>query len=263
MNEAGIEPRDAGWSSFYRVAGVAALLVVPLGVLDIVLSFVPGGATPDPGKGSALEWLVIYQHGWFLGMRGLGFWNVITMSLGVVVFLALYRVHRHTMEGYALLALICWIIGSTIYTANNPACPMLRLSSDYAAATAEAARTQVLGAVAAVLARGEDFTPGSFMAFVFMEIAGILMAFVMLRGRVFTRTASVLGLSGFFGMLVFVVWAVFIPTLYMAAMFVSMVAGLALMVWYILVARTLFRFASGDTARRVAERVTEHPVPLQ
>ena len=42
----------SGWGSIFRLGGVAALVIILVSLLDIIITFFPWGATPDPGKGS-------------------------------------------------------------------------------------------------------------------------------------------------------------------------------------------------------------------
>ena len=59
---------------------------------------------------------------------------------------------------------------------------MLALSAKYAAATTEVQRNLLAAAGEAILARGEDFTPGAFTGFLLGELAIVAISFVMLRG---------------------------------------------------------------------------------
>ncbi len=76
------------WKGLYRIGGAAALVPVVLGLLDIVLSILPAGAAPDPGKGNVLEWFALLQDNSFLGLRGLGLWNIATLILTIPLYLA-------------------------------------------------------------------------------------------------------------------------------------------------------------------------------
>jgi hypothetical protein len=89
------------------------------------------------------------------------------------------------MPGVRTLAAILSFIGEAVYTANNKALPMLALSNRYAAASTDAERAQLATTGQAMLAKGEDFTPGSFAGFFLTEVAGIVMGITMLSSRVF------------------------------------------------------------------------------
>lgn len=232
---------ETSWKSLYRIAGGAALLAVLVGLLDIFIMFLPGtGVTP--GTLSVTDWFSMFQEHWFIGLRNLGLFNMVTSSCTVLVFFALYRVHRHVNPVYPALALILVCMGATIYIANNTALPMLNLSAQYTAATTASQKALLITAARAVLAH-EDLTAGAFMGFFFTEIAAILMAVVMLRGRVFSHWAAWPGIVGEASLLVFNISAAFIPSLYDTAMVFAMIGGTLSMVWLFLIARRLFRMA--------------------
>jgi hypothetical protein len=69
------------------------------------------------------------------------------------------------------------------------------------------------------------------------------MAWVMLRGGVFSRAVAYTGMVAFGFLLVFEILSDFVPALFEAAMVFAMIGGFASMVWYIMVARRLFQLA--------------------
>ena len=87
-----------------------------------------------------------------------------------------------------------------------------------------------------MIARGADFTPGSFIGFFLTEIAAIGFSLTMLRSRVFGRATAFLGIVGFTLLSIFTVCSTFFPALFDVGMVVAMVGGLSGLAWYILVA---------------------------
>ena len=61
-----------------------------------------------------------------------------------------------------MLAAVILCLGVTIYIANNAALSMLTLSNQYALATSEAQKSQLVAAGQVLLAQAEDFTPGAY-----------------------------------------------------------------------------------------------------
>lgn len=240
------ETRDASRSTLYRVAGLAALLAVFVALTDILLTFLPAGAE-QPGTMTAVDWFDLFQANWFFGLRNLGLLpNILSLILLIPVFLALYTAHRHISPTAAMLAMIFSLIGAAIYLSNNAAFPMLTLSQKYAAATTDAERTLLAAAGEAILARGEDFTPGVFMGFVLGEIAMMSIGLVMLRGGIFNKVAGYTGILGGLSLTVFTIWVTFIPVLFELSMLLAMVGGLLSIAWYILIARQFFALGSHE-----------------
>jgi len=235
------EITDSSWKSLYKVGGVAALIIVLVTLLDICIIFLPGQEATGPGTLTVIDWFILFQDNWFLGLRDLGLLNIVNMALAVPLFLALYAAHRRVNKSYAALAAILSFIGTAIYIANNIAFPMLILSGEYTAATTEAQKSLLVAAGKAMLAQGEDLTAGTFMGFFFPSVAGIVMAMVMLRNRIFSKLTALAGILGFGLLLIFVICVAFVPAIFDVAMIFAMGGGLLSMAWNILVARRLFQ----------------------
>ena len=248
---------NANWKSLYRLGGVAALLAVLVALADMALTFFPSGAE-QPGTMTAADWFELFQENWFFGLRNLGLLpNILTLVLLIPFFLALYGIHRHRDQASAALALILSLVGTAVYLSNNAAFPMLILSAKYATATG-AQRTLLAAAGEAILARGEDFTPGAFVGFILGELAILVISVVMLRGNLFSKATGHAGILGGVCLMVFTIWSTFIPALFEVSMVVAMVGGILSIVWYILSARRLFQL--GATSREQPEHVTSIPV---
>jgi hypothetical protein len=240
------EKTNSSWRSLNKLAAMAALLAVLVALADITLTFFPAGAE-QPGSRTAIDWFELFQANWFFGLRNLGLLpNILTLCLLIPVFMALYEVHHQVNKAYGALALILFLVGAAIYLSNNAAFSMLTLSAKYAAATTEAQRNLFAAAGEAILARGEDFTPGAFTGFLFMEIANFIISFVMLRGGMFNKATAYVGILAGLFLTIFTIWSTFIPMLFEGAMIVAMIGGLSSIAWYILIACRLFQLGSNQ-----------------
>jgi hypothetical protein len=237
-----LESTSSGWTSLYKLGGWAALLIVLTALLEIVITFFPGGYTTSE---TVIDWFTLLQDNWFLGLRNLGLLNIAMTALGIPMYFALYTAHRKVNQTFAALAMIVSFIGVTVFYATNRAFSMLALSSLYAAAATEIQRTILEAAGQAMLSVGQSHTPGTFLAFFLSEIAGILMGMVMLRGKVFSQATAFAGITGFGLLLVFEILSSFVPSSHDAVLILAMVGGLASMAWYILIARRLFQLGQG------------------
>ena len=230
----------SAWTNIYHAGAIAALLIVLAGLTDIFIMFVPGTGT-TPGARTVLDWFTLLQSQQFVTLRDMGLLNMVTITCSVVVYFALFGLNRRSNPQAAALALILACLGAAIYIANNTALPMLTLSRHYAAAAGETQKALWAAAGQALLGR-EDLTAGAFPGFFFGEIAGILMAVVILRGRIFCRWEAWVGLLGTACLLFFNICAAFIPSLYDRVMLIfGAGGGLLNLAWYVLVARRLLK----------------------
>jgi hypothetical protein len=228
------------WNFFCRAGGVAALLIILTGLLDIFIMFLPGTGA-SPGTRTVPDWFALLQSMPFLALRDMGLLNMITMACSVMVFYALYGMHRRINPLEAALALIFACIGAAIYISNNTALPMLTLSNHYASVADESQKALWAAAGQALLAQ-EDLSAGAFPGFFFAEIAGALMGVVALRGGVFRRWEAWVGIVATGCLFFFNLCAAFIPALYDIVMPIfGAGGGLLSLVWYGLIARRLFQ----------------------
>jgi hypothetical protein len=231
---------NSSWRSLYKLAAVTALLVVVVSVLDIVLSMV-GGPARENSTITAIEWFTLFQSNAFDAFRNLGLFNIINLLLAVPLYLALYGLHRRANPAYAMLAVLLFSVGTSIYISTNNVFSIFALSRQYAvAAESQRAVLDVLGQAA--LAQGADLTPGTFMGFILTEIAGILMAVILLRGGLFSKATAWVGILGLSILAVFNIIAAFAPASYDVAMILAIPGGLLSMAYYVILARRLFQF---------------------
>jgi hypothetical protein len=231
----------AKWDDVYKLGGAAAVGAVLVGVIEILITFLPGGNVYSE---TVLDWFALFQGNWFMGLRNLGLLNIFLNLLGIFTYMALYAAHRKSeIKSYALLAMVISYLGIAVFLATNRAFPMLALSQSYAAATTEAQKTVLEAAGQAMLSVGESHSPGTFLAFTLSESAGILVSIVMLRGGVFKPAAAYAGIIGFSVLLVFECISSFVSGLTNSAMILAGIGGIFSMAWHLLIARQLFQLA--------------------
>ncbi len=219
---------------FYRIAGVLALLFVLIIILDIVSSIMAGKA-PEPGTLSAKDIFVLFQIKPFRAFQYLGFLNVIEQMLMLIIVFGFYLSHKKAYKNATTLTLVIFIIGLSVYLANNASMPLYYLSVKYAAA-GEQMRPALEAAGESLLARGEDFTPGSIYGFFINEVSIFLMFTVMFKAGIFSRVSAITGIVGAALLTIFTFGATFNPPMYNTLMTMSMFGGLLMLAWFIMIA---------------------------
>jgi hypothetical protein len=248
-------PQAAAWKPLCRLAGASLLAAVGLILVDIALSFT-GGDVPV-GQMTAPRWFELMQASPFVTLRNLGLFNIINPLLTLPLYWILFKIHTTRQPALASLVFLTWLLGVAVYIANNPALSMLSLSQQYAQAAGEAQKNLLAAAGSTLLARGEDFTPGSFAGLFLQNAGGVGMLVLLLRGGHFSRRMSGLGLAGTLFLLVFTLSATFAPDLFQLAMVPALLGGLMMLAWNIWMALQLFRL---DRQPRPAARPE---LPLQ
>jgi len=239
---AGDENAETQWRSIYRIGGVFTIITLIGVTLDVIIGNVTGGnlsALPQ----TAVERFVQFQANPWLGLYNLDLLNTVNQIFFIPGYFALYAVQRKTNSAYALLALIVFLVGTTVFVAANSALPMLELSHKYAAATTESQKTLLAAAGEAMLARGAHGSLGVFFSFFLPNVAGLIMSFAMLMGKAFSKANSYVGIIGSALMLLYVVLVTFAPNVKDMATAFAMPGGLLLMAWMIMFTIRLFQAA--------------------
>lgn len=235
------ETGEVRWKTFYQFAAVAALLIVVVGLMDTVTSML-GGETRVNSAVSVAEWFALFQSNRLGALGNLGLFNILTLSLGIPLYLTLCHLHWKNHPSFAALSLVLFAMGTAIYISSNTVFSMMALSDQYALAS-EAQKPLLEAAGRALLAQGADLTPSTFMGFIFTQSAALMMAFVLLRGGIFNKVTAWLGAAGFGLMLIFFIVAAFVPSQFTTAMIISAPGGLLLIAYHILIARRLFQLS--------------------
>ncbi len=233
---------ERGWKGLYILGGAAAVFVLLASLADIVISYSLGGdLTKLPG--TAMERFGELRQSPWLGLYHLDLLNVTTTFILAATFLALYAAHRRVAGGYAATAMVVELIGASVFIANNAALPMLALSAKYAASASEAQRTLLAAAGESLLAKSEHGTPGVFLAFLLLSIAGLVMSWAILKGRVFNRATAWTGILSNALLLAYVILVAFVPKTKTFAVMISSPGGLLAVAWLLLIALGLFRLS--------------------
>ncbi|MBI9049146.1 MAG: hypothetical protein JEZ00_06995 [Anaerolineaceae bacterium] len=229
------------WNLIYRLGAISAIGAILVGIAEIGIQFIPEASNiPETISG----WFALYQENWFLGLRNMGLLNICLNLFAILTYFGLMAAHRKTDQyPYALLAMILSYLGIATFLATNRAFPMWDLSRQYLAAYSQNQQTLLEAAGQAMLVIGGSHSPGTYLSFFLVEVAGVLISWVMLRSDVFGKLAAISGMAGFATLLVFETLTSFGSGLTMFTMSISMIGGLLSMFWYILIARSFLRMA--------------------
>ncbi len=238
-----IEVEDPAWKGFYRIGGAAALIATVLFLSDIVVLIALG-----PLPNTANDWFMLLQNNRVIGIFQLFFTDLIGMVLMIPIVFALYAALRQANRVYSALAMALAFIGIAIILATNTNYSLIYLSNQYAAATTEVQRAQLLSAGESTLAAGMWGT-GPLVAGFFVESALVIFSVVMLQDRahVFGKGTAYLGiLAHGLDLAHSIVFLVFIPV-FNSDLAVTIgtsllaIGGTLQLLWYPLVARRLLQ----------------------
>ena len=237
-----MENTEKQWRSIYLIGGIATIITLIGIVLDVVIGNLTGGnlaALPQ----TAVERFVQFHENTWLGLYNLDLLNAINQIILIPAFFAIFAAHREVNKGFSLLALFIFMFGAALMVANNVALPMMELSHKYYMTGDEEQKVLYAAAGESLLAQGAHGSPGIFIGFFLPNVANLLISIVMLRGGIFSKTNSWIGISGSILMMLYVVLVNFGQGIETMATAFAMPGGLLLMTWMILFAIKLFKLS--------------------
>lgn len=226
------ETADSAWRSLYRVGGTAALTIVAIALVQMIAFVVwpPPGFEADVG--TVTGYFTLLQDNMLLGLLHLDLLLMVDYVLLVLMFLALYIVLRQVSQSLIAIAMALVFVGIATYFPSNIAFSMLSLSDQYAATTTDAQRTMLLASGQALLTSLQSST--FYVSYILMSVAGMIISAVMLQSSsIFSKLTAYVGiLASVLGL------GLFVPTI---GLLLSLISLIPTMMWYILIARRLFR----------------------
>jgi hypothetical protein len=228
------------WKSIYTLGGIVTIIALTGILLDVIIGNVTGGNLSALTQ-TSIDRFAQFHDSKFLGLYHLDLLNIITQMILIPAYFALYAIHRNVNNAYGLLALVVFLFGSVIMVANNTALPMLELSNKYYSTTIESQKALYAAAGESMLAQGAHGSPGIFLGFFIPNIANLIMSFVMLKGTIFSKINSWIGVIGSVLMLLYVILVNFGTGVENMATAFAMPGGLLLMTWMIMFTIRLFK----------------------
>lgn len=242
MSENGYMNRETQWKRVYLLGSIATLMALLGAVLDIVIgSYLGGNLSALPQ--TAVDRFAQFQVNPLLGLYHLDLLNIVNQIVLIPAYVALYAAQRQSNPAISLLALVIFLVGTTVFVTTNTALPMLELSERYATATSESQRMSLAAAGEALLARGTHGSLGVFIGFLLPNLAGLAMAASMFSGKVFGKATSLAGLVGSVLIVLYLVLVTFVPAIRQMATAAALPGGLLLMTWMSLFALRLFQLS--------------------
>jgi hypothetical protein len=218
---------DSSWKGICNAGGVAALSMLVLMIVQIVIFVV----WPPPN--TVAGYFTLFDNSWLLGLLSLDLLYIVDSILLILIYLALYIVLRRAGESAMLVAVVFGIAGVVAYFASNTAFEMLSLSNQYAAATTEVQRENLLAGGQVML---ERYKGTAFDVYYVLNTIVLLIFFpVMLRSKLFGKATAYFGLAA--GVLMLVP-----SSAGMLGLYFSLASLVPWAAWLVLVGRRLLQF---------------------
>jgi hypothetical protein len=239
------EVTTPAWKHLY-IAGGFAPLVALLFYLAELAAVILGSLAGVPLPASVEGWFSLLLRNELLGLLYLNAPDILAIALLGVMFVALYVVLRPLRPAAMLIAAYFAFLGIAVFVVPRVAMlSLVPLGDRYAAATSDAARSQLAGAGSALESLGAPSPQTA--GFLFIAVATLIISAVMLRSNLFARSTAYSGLAAGVLTLVLDLSGVLAPP---ASAPLLGLAGLMWIVWWVLVSVGLLRLGrrAGEAA---------------
>ena len=233
INGSSAETVDANWKGLYRIGEVTALMQL-VGILIIIIVSSTLGLKPT----SAHEYFTLLQSDRIVELLRDDFLSLIIISLYLVTFFALYGALRRFNGVYSTFATVLTFAAVICCFASHSGFSMVHLSDQYAVASTEAQRSQLLAAGGAIISSDMWNSTAGFMAGILLQGAGVLISVVMLRSKIFSKITAYAGiLANGFDLAQHLIHP-FVPSI---ASILLMIAGPFYLLWFPFLGRDHFK----------------------
>jgi hypothetical protein len=234
MGKTNAETGISSWKSLYRIGGVAPLITLTIYLSQLLIIIVSGETYPTTPE----SWFALFQRSKPLGLIFLNALDVFSIAILGLMFLALYVALRSTNPSYMAVATFFAFLGVAVFVSARAemVTATLSLSNQFAIATTEAQRSQILAAGHAVMALSRA-TPET-LGFFFITIASLIISVVILQSGTFSKMIAYLGILGSVIVLANDISIVIAPSM---ATILMPLSGLVWLIWWILVGQKLLR----------------------
>jgi hypothetical protein len=224
------EIADARWRNLYRLGGIASITILVIMLISVVGYIAWSNAA---GVTPTLEIFNLIQTNIWAAFIALDLGLSVGNLVSIFVYLALYVALRRVSETFALIALVLSLVAIAALIAARPLFEIFTLSDLYMAAVTETERGFYLAAGESLLVQ---FHGAAWHTYMFLgSVASLINAILMLRSPSFSRALA------YAGVVTFTINAFFwVPVVGLILLFVAMFSSV---LWYILLARDLFRLA--------------------
>jgi hypothetical protein len=177
------------WRGLSRAGGVAAFLLLAYCAATMVQFWLLGG----PPQTAAAAFALLHDNP-LIGLLRLDLPTVLAMPLYYPLFLGLYATLRKVLFSTALLSTLLAFMGTTLVLATPTALSLLPLSRRFHATASDLEKTQLLAAGEAILASDIWRGTGAILGGLLLQVACVLISFVMLQTRAFPRITAWTGI---------------------------------------------------------------------
>jgi hypothetical protein len=217
----------------YQLGGLSCLILVAYSLVTMLI-MVLIGAPPETIE----ECFSMLKENRLHGLLRLDVLTVFVMPLYYLLFYSIYLALKDTNKELLSISTILVFAGLTLFLATPSVFSYLYLSDEYAKATIESDKNQLMAAGEAILASDMWHGTGAKIGGLLMQSGALIISMIMLKNNVFNKPTAYTGILTHGLDLIHIVIGFFLPAV---GNILMAIAGPLYLLWFPLVGIRLFK----------------------
>ena len=217
----------------YQIGGVACIILIAYSLITMLIMVFIG-----PPPITIEECFSMLKENRLNGLLRLDILTVFVMPLYYILFYIIYLALKDSDKELLSISTILVFAGLTLFLATPSVFSYLYLSDEYAKATIEADKNQLIAAGQAMLASDMWHGTGAKIGGILMQSGALLISIIMLKSNVFNKLTAYTGILTHGLDLAHIIIGFFLPTMGIVLM---AIAGPLYLLWFPMIGVRLFK----------------------
>jgi len=217
----------------YQLGGLTCMILIAYSLITMLI-MVGIGTPPE----SIEECFSMLKENRLYGLLRLDILTVFVMPLYYLLFYSIYLALKDTNKELLSISTILVFAGLTLFLATPSVFSYLHLSDEFAKATIESDKNQLIAAGEAIIASDMWHGTGAKIGGILMQLGALIISMIMLKSNVFNKLTAYTGIVTHGLDLAHIVIGFFLPTV---GIILMAIAGPLYLLWFPLIGIRLFK----------------------
>ena len=219
----------------YQLGGLTCMILIAYSLITMLIMI--GIGTPPETIETCFAML---KENRFNGLLRLDILTVFIMPLYYLLFYSIYLALRDSNKELVSISTIFVFAGLTLFLAAPSVFSYLHLSDEFAKATTETEKDQLIAAGQAILASDIWHGTGAKIGGILIQTGALIISFLMLKSNVFNKLTAYTGIATHGLDLAHIIIGFLLPT---TGVILMAIAGPLYLFWFPLIGIRLLRFS--------------------
>ena len=233
-----MKKENASIRLLYQLGGLTCMTLIAYSLITMLI-MVGIGTPPETIE----ECFSMLKENRLYGLLRLDILTVFVMPLYYLLFYSIYLALKDTNKELLSISTILVFAGLTLFLATPSVFSYLYLSDEYAKATIESDKNQLIAAGEAILASDMWHGTGAKIGGILMQLGALIISMIMLKSNVFNKLTAYTGIVTHGLDLAHIVIGFFLPTV---GIIIMAIAGPLYLLWFPLIGIRLFKLKNNN-----------------